>query len=696
MPTSPTAPTAVPDFPAIGDASYNSKAFAWATHMDATYPTEMQALATNVYNNAVGADADAATATTKAAEATAAASAATITANAAAWVNGGTYALNANAISGVDFQTYRKKTASSVTTTDPSADATNWVKVGGGSVGLGGTTSTASIALTASSAAAMTVTPATPGLYVTLPDATTCTKADNLYSVYNAGDYDYGVKDSAGTQLGWIRARTGAMIGLADNSTAAGVWAYYGLEKTGITASYVNSTLTDMGSTIRRIALDSNRVCFLFGGTSCYAIVYDASTQTWGSATLVRASVASGAFIGVLSATDQVLVCSCSSTTAFEAVTLSISTTTVTVNTGTKATATLAGNWVSFGQFIPVSTSWVVSYSRATTTTGIRALTVSGTTPTIGAESALTTATDNDSYQIFASGSVVRTVALTTATTTLTCKPFTVSGSTLSAGTAATSAVTSGTWRAFLNGNGNIVCQHIRTTHYATIFKLTGTVEAASSVSLGTAPGSMQTQADCLVVSASKTVFAAMDTANIYFNILTDTAGTASAGTQITFAHGGSAIVGVYGAIASGNTARFGYASVSSSGTFGAVTVDCSAASPVMGAVQNLAYVSGVSDTWGMYPAASDKYGVRAFTNLICGTSISINLSGGGTSYSDWGVTINSLVTRTPLFIPCGARSASTLNFGVTGASANESWCNGMNNAGGTIGQQIYRVEAAA
>lgn len=59
MPTSPTAPTAVPDFPAIGDASYNSKAFAWATHMDATYPTEMQALATNAYNNAVEANADA-------------------------------------------------------------------------------------------------------------------------------------------------------------------------------------------------------------------------------------------------------------------------------------------------------------------------------------------------------------------------------------------------------------------------------------------------------------------------------------------------------------------------------------------------------------------------------------------------------------------------------------------------------------
>lgn len=70
MPTSPTAPTAVPDFPAIGDASYNTKAYNWATHMDATYPAEMQALATNAYNNAVEADTDATTATTQAGIAT--------------------------------------------------------------------------------------------------------------------------------------------------------------------------------------------------------------------------------------------------------------------------------------------------------------------------------------------------------------------------------------------------------------------------------------------------------------------------------------------------------------------------------------------------------------------------------------------------------------------------------------------------
>lgn len=60
MPISPTAPTAVPDFPELSDrATYNARAYAWATHMDDVYPAEMLALATNAYNNATEAQADA-------------------------------------------------------------------------------------------------------------------------------------------------------------------------------------------------------------------------------------------------------------------------------------------------------------------------------------------------------------------------------------------------------------------------------------------------------------------------------------------------------------------------------------------------------------------------------------------------------------------------------------------------------------
>lgn len=48
------------------------------------------------------------------------------TANATPWVSGQTYAQNANVISQINFQTYRKTTASSSSTIDPKNDPANW------------------------------------------------------------------------------------------------------------------------------------------------------------------------------------------------------------------------------------------------------------------------------------------------------------------------------------------------------------------------------------------------------------------------------------------------------------------------------------------------------------------------------------------------------------------------------------------
>jgi hypothetical protein len=64
----------------------------------------------------------------KAAAAAASATAAGAAANAVAWVSGTTYALNAAVISPINQQTYRRAIAGAGTT-DPSLDATNWVKL---------------------------------------------------------------------------------------------------------------------------------------------------------------------------------------------------------------------------------------------------------------------------------------------------------------------------------------------------------------------------------------------------------------------------------------------------------------------------------------------------------------------------------------------------------------------------------------
>jgi hypothetical protein len=547
--------------------------------------------------------------------------------------------------------------------------------------GQGGQTITGNITLTAFSSAAITVTPTAPGSYVTLPDATTCSTADNLFSVYNAGDYDYGVKDSAGTQLGWVRARTGAMIGLSDKSTAAGIWAYYGLEKTGITASYINPTLANMGNTIRRIALDATRTCFLFGGTDCYAIVYDASTQTWGSATLVRASIASGAFLGVLSATNQVLVCSNDSTTGMSTVTLTISGTTVTVNA--PISTTLAGNWSSYGQLIPVSTSWVLSYGRATNISGIRAISVAGTVPTVGAETAVASSFAIG-VTLFASGAVVRTLGWN-GSTTINCIPYTLSaGTTLTVGTQATAVATSAPFRAFLNGNGNIVCHYINTTHFATVFKLTGTVEAASSVSLGTAPTSVITQADYVQVTASKTLFGYhAGSTTFYANLLTDTAGTATAGTEFSLNGFSAAINSLAGLVSSGNSARILYGNNTQQIQ---ATFDCSGASPTLSSTVLTFFSSLIVAS----VTASDVYGIRAPRLQFAGATVT-NIPSNSTETLATVTTANSIRAVVPMMIGISAASGSPK--GVVGA-ANESIL--ANTVSGTNGFTINRIEAAA
>jgi hypothetical protein len=591
----------------------------------------------------------------------------------------GTYAVGDMRYSPIDFATYRCRVAGA-SATDPSADSVKWAP----SVdipGIGGVTITGNTTLTVTSDGAISVAPATPGLYVTLPVATTCREGSMLYSIYNAGDYDYGVKDSSGTQLGWVRPHTGAMIGLADNSTAAGVWAYYGLEKLGITASYSNPTAANVSGYIKHIALDATRSCILFGGATCYAIIYDASTQAWGTATSVRTSLGSNLFNGVKSATDQVLVCTCDATTGFEAVTLTIAGTAITVNTGTKGTATLAGNIAEIGNVIAVSTSWVVAYGRATTVSAIRAITISGTTPTIGSESAqgVTAAT---APNIYASGSIVRTVNCDASS--VYCKPFTVSGSSLSAGTAASTPATNNGIRSFVDGNGNLVCAYNNSNLSAVIFKLTTTTEAASAVVLvsGIDPGAVVNYSEFIQITADKTMFicrVGAGGAYWYANILTGTSGTATAGTAITVATKGN--MGSFAALSvTGNYARIAAYSVNA---FYQITFDCSGASPVQFknvATAYSAYSAGA-------PQFSNKYGMRSYTTLFAGT----------TGYSLANQTFMGASVYGVGYITRASMGAVVLyDGGSPGSSASETYLLGVMDGAGAAGCQIQKVEVAA
>lgn len=87
--------------------------------------------ATNAANSASAAATSASNSASSATAASNSASAAAAASGATAWVSGGTYALNTSAISQLNFQTYRKITASSVTTVDPRNDPTNWTPLTG-------------------------------------------------------------------------------------------------------------------------------------------------------------------------------------------------------------------------------------------------------------------------------------------------------------------------------------------------------------------------------------------------------------------------------------------------------------------------------------------------------------------------------------------------------------------------------------
>jgi hypothetical protein len=671
--------TALPTAPTRTDPNtFSARADAWDAALVLLGP-EINVVAGEVNANAVSAVAAAAAALVSqdAASGSAAAAAASVATVGVAWVSGTTYAIGNIRYSPINFASYCRKTAGAGTT-DPSLDSTNWAP----SVivaGTGGTTLTGSVTLTVSSAAAMTITPATPGLYVTLPVATTCREGGMLYSIYNAGDYDYGVKDSAGTQLGWVRPRTGAIIGLADNSTAAGTWAPYGLEKTGITAQYSNHSATNTNASgLQAVELDSDRTCFLFGGTTCWAVVYDASTQTWGTATSVRTGLGNRSYFGILAATDLVLVASCDTTTGFEAVTLSIASNAITVNTGTKASVTLGTNMVA-GELrgIAVSTSLVFGHARSGNTPSLRAITVSGTTPSIGGEYNLIPL-DSTAPNLFASGSVLRTVCASTSS--INCRPYTVSGTALTAGTAASATTSASEFRAFVNGNGNIVANYKNSNHSATIFTLTGTTEAASTAVLSTTePGTITTVTDYVAVSASKTAFISNVAATAHYaNILTDTAGTASVGTELTFDIAANADA-VAGLGAESNAARFAI-SHSSNGR-SQIALDCSGSSPALSSIVR----HGSSTSFDAVVTASNKRGERNGNRLVAGTA-SYTFGSGTQAFG--GVYLPGRIAR---FMPTQVAAN-----GVLGASSSESNFTGSIAPSGTTGIVIQRVEAAA
>jgi hypothetical protein len=293
-----------------------------------------------------------------------------------------------------------------------------------------------------------------------------------------------------------------------------------------------------------RVTLDATRTMIFFsalsGSNPVYAVIYDSSVQQFGS--IVGAAALSTSFGAILSASNQVLVGYTNSSTGFTAVTLTTAGTSITVNA--TASASLGGNAAAGNllQIVQVGTSFVCAINRATSVASIVAMTISGTTVTCGAEVTLATATVTTSgtFSIYAASStVLLTVVQSNAGTSLVACPYTISGTTATIGTSVTLTGVSGAIfkSGVIGANWYVVYPQSAApfSMIASILTVTGTVASASTVTaIANGGTTYSATAYDLTVIGSKLVisgfYSSAGGTTLFTNIVTNTAGTASAG----------------------------------------------------------------------------------------------------------------------------------------------------------------------
>ncbi len=443
---------------------------------------------------------------------------------------------------------------------------------------------------------------------------------------------------------------------------------------------------------IKRVTLDSDRSLLTFGsaGSNLYGVVYTNSTATFGTPVLIRTSA--GNHIAIKTTTDQALVCSCNTTTGFGAVVLSISGSTITVNTG--ATATNGANVTAngFHALIAVGSAWVVGYNCSGPSNQIRSLSISGTTVTISTnEVALDGTANTFIYLAAASSSVMLAVSLI-ASTSLRTNAYTISGSADPVvGTGTTTNLAAITNYRILPMSGGatwgVVYMNTGSTALsASVISVdTGTVTSTlSSVASFIATGGAfePLTAGDMIVAGSKLIFATTTTAGSLANILTDTSGSASAGTAI----GIVASANTNAISAAANNARF---MGSSSTAASVINLDYSGASPVLTSGYTLA---GGTNVWSALSAPFFS-GVRNTGMLVGAQTFAV-----AAQTSTVGARVPRMIGTvldappTQFIAPTSFAAAATLT--APGSRSNESWSYVANFLAPATVAQVARVES--
>lgn len=377
------------------------------------------------------------------------------------------------------------------------------------------------------------ITPTNYGTTVTLPNATTMSVGTGKFTIQNLSEYHVRIVNASNTLLGFVYSFDTVNIDLASAATSAGTWVLNNSVRLGISAAYDQTTgLINSfgGNDVRVLELDTDRQFLLYFNSTglAYGQVYNQTTNTFGSPTLIRNAVVSGDAAAALINANSVLVVSVpSGLTAAEAVVLSISGTTITVNTATTFATAPSMASMQFFRAIP-SGGFIYGYYSSGSTLELLPISVSGTTPSFGAKvtafSGLTIGT------VFAQTATNRLILFATDDSSNSggFRAFSLSGNTITSGTAVTTGVsaTGATRFVKLTDTTYFFGCNTASNGYVGVISLSGlTITLYISATI-----TGNSIFDSIVVSSTKVFFTSN---NAYYNILTFNGSSINTGSSL-------------------------------------------------------------------------------------------------------------------------------------------------------------------
>lgn len=369
------------------------------------------------------------------------------------------------------------------------------------------------------------------GVGYVMPNAMTLNIGPNQFALSNSPDVarnsDALLKDGSGRLCGFLPPNQATPAHLLDNTTPGGRWIFPEASPIGLAASTTLNASTIVGGTngtfMKVVVIDSDRVLLLLHGVSLHAVIYKLSTNTFSSAVLLRSNFATAGardnVAGILYDADKVLVTSVGEGgTAMQAIALTLTGTGITP--ATPVSVTLGGACARIVSLLNVGASYVFSYMVGTTSVRFRAITVAGTVPAAGTETALsTTAPPALMYSGFSGFGV-----MTATSSVLTITGYTVSGIAVALVSAITASVSTTT---------GITLKQTYVGRYVVTHILSGIAQAIGvAFTTGSAP--VYSAAVAIISSGSMTTTSAIqsmvDSSGAYHEVFTAVTGTDSAG----------------------------------------------------------------------------------------------------------------------------------------------------------------------